>query len=148
MYLKDPTGDRRYWPLTVGMIMLDALRRNRDHLFAEAVKLFRDGCQYYPDPTFEAEYIKPQQDARRDEEAWEATIRQWLDSGLWTDAYGNTIERQQVEVCTIFQTATEALGMVAGNISRAVQFRVSAIVTGMRWEKVHRKTGSVFLRPK
>jgi predicted P-loop ATPase len=148
MYLKDPTGDRRYWPMSVGQIMLKALQQDRDQLFAEAVKLFRDGCPHYPDPTFEAEHIKPQQEARRDEDAWEGAIRQWLDGGLWTDAYGNTIDRQQVDVCTVFQIATEALNIQPGNITRAVQMRISAIVTGLKWEKSHRKTGAVFTRPK
>jgi predicted P-loop ATPase len=148
MYLKDPTGDRRYWPLTVGEIMLDLLRQDRDQLFAEAVKLFREGCPHYPDPTFEAEQIVPQQEARRDEDAWEGTIRKWLDGGLWEDPYGVTINRAPIVICTVFQIATEALNIPAGNISRAVQMRVSAIITGMGWEKVHRKTGVVFKRPK
>lgn len=40
-FLTDPTGERRYLPLEVGVIDIDALVRDREQLWAEAVALFK-----------------------------------------------------------------------------------------------------------
>lgn len=46
-YLKDPTGSRRYWIVPVGTIDLEALRRDVDQLWAEAVHLYKQGEQWW-----------------------------------------------------------------------------------------------------
>lgn len=44
-YLKDPTGNRRYWPVKVGLCDASGLEKVRDQLFAEAMHVYRSSSE-------------------------------------------------------------------------------------------------------
>ena len=61
-FLRDPSGSRRYWPVTVGDVRLDRLREARDQLWAEAVQAFRAGESWVLDR--EEEQIRASESVR------------------------------------------------------------------------------------
>jgi predicted P-loop ATPase len=118
-YLKDETGGRRFWPVVTGRIDVEALRHDRDQLFAEAVSRYSHGEHWWPDRAFEIEHIKPQQDERYDGDVWEDAIR----------GYVATLER--VNVTTI---AHNVLGFdVLAKVGKPDQLRISATLTKLGW---------------
>lgn len=79
-YLKDTTGNRRYWPIKVTSIDIEGLRADRDQLWAEAREAYLTGEKYWIEADEEqAKRIAEEQEARREDDAWEAPIRKWLD---------------------------------------------------------------------
>jgi predicted P-loop ATPase len=63
-YLKDETGNRRWWPVKCSKIDIERLEEDRDQLFAEAVHLYKTKQPWWPDRAFEKEYIAPEQATR------------------------------------------------------------------------------------
>jgi predicted P-loop ATPase len=125
-YLRDETGGRRFWPVKVGDIDTDALKRDRDQLFAEAVHLFQAGAAWWPDGAFEAEHIRPQQDARREPDAWESAIVDWV-------SVQDRVLLQDV--------ACGALALDLKSIGTSVHHRITAILREQGWERGPRGTG-------
>lgn len=71
-YLNDSTGNRRFWPVAVGVIDTEALQRDRDQLWAEASARFACGEPWWL--TAEAEVAARTEQAER-----EATsLDEWL----------------------------------------------------------------------
>jgi predicted P-loop ATPase len=124
-YLKDETGGRRFWPVKVGTIDIERLEEARDQLFAEALHKFRNGFQWWPDQKFEADHMKPEQEARYDADVWEDKIAEF--------------------VATRFEVTVRELGEVAlqipiGQLDRARQMRIASILKRLNGWKRHSDT--------
>ena len=76
-YLKDVTGNRRFWPVRVDNIDLPAIRPIVDQLWAEAVTAWRAGEAWWLSAKMEA-IAAGQQDARLERDPWHDEIEAWL----------------------------------------------------------------------
>src|SRR5262249_54418476 len=76
-YLTDVSGNRRFWPIATSEIDRDALRQDRDQLWAEAVVAYQDGSRWWPDCE-EAVELSALQDSRFREDAWEDAILDYI----------------------------------------------------------------------
>jgi predicted P-loop ATPase len=119
-YLRDETGGRRFWPIKVGSIDVDALSRDRDQIFAEAVQAYRQKAVWWPDKNFEREHIVPEQTARYEGDAWEEDIA----------AYLATKTR-----VTIGEVAHNALFIEKPRIGTGDQRRIAAALEQIGWRR-------------
>jgi predicted P-loop ATPase len=78
-YLKDPSGNRRFWPVRCGAINLKGLEQDRDQLWAEAVWRFKQGEKYWPTTDEEKERCRAEQDRRFDSDLWEELVAGWIE---------------------------------------------------------------------
>jgi predicted P-loop ATPase len=119
-YLRDETGGRRFWPIVTGTIDIDALARDRDQLFAEAVVRYREGARWWPDKDFERQIIAPEQAARYEADAWEEAIADYL---------------KGARKVTVSQVARDALHIETHRIGTTEQRRIAAVLERLHWAR-------------
>lgn len=150
-YLRDETGNRRFWPLRCGTIDIAALARDRDQLWAEAVHRFREGAIWWiVDPTLLAE-AREEQDRRYQSDAWDDLIEHWLTHEISTVSdgfpdYGNSraenVPRPEpLADVSVGEILEEAIGLEPARWTRSDQMRVSAYLKANGWERYRRRDG-------
>jgi hypothetical protein len=131
VYLRDETGGRRFWPVKTGSIDVDALSKDRDQLFAEAVTQYREGAEWWPNKNLEQTHIRPQQAARYEADAWEETISAYLDGR--GKPFDGKLSPSKV---TVGQVAREALFIETARIGTAEQRRIAAALEQCGWKRL------------
>lgn len=133
-YFKDPTGNRRFWPVHVGRIDIDALTRDRDQLFGEAVHMLRSKVRWYPSQQQQIELINPQQEDREIPDPWLGRLYDYCE-GL--DSEGKPIFGSKLEEVTVRELLTKALHIEIGKLGPAKQetMRISTCMRKLGWMK-------------
>jgi putative DNA primase/helicase len=118
-YLKDETGNRRFWPVWCNHIDLEALANDRDQLLAEAVHRYRQNEPMLLNQ--EAQGIaKEQQDDRYAGDVWEEMISSYVEN------------KKEIKMSELF----EHLGFSeAKDYTRWDQTRLGKIMSKLNWEK-------------
>jgi Virulence-associated protein E len=146
LYLRDETGNRRFWPVKTGRIEIDHLRRDRDQLFAEAVWRFKNGEQWWPSAEFERNTIAPQQEARFEADAWEIPIKRYVRTlgtkrtTILQVAHG-ALEFEVARPLVIPGEAQPARGTPINRLTPNDQHRIIAILTHLGWVPKRTNTG-------
>jgi putative DNA primase/helicase len=132
-YLKDDSGNRRFWPVRVSSVDLDGLAAARDQLWGEAVHRFREGVAYWVKPD-ERALFEEQQDLRFQVDAWEGLLRAFLDGD---GELQGRLERVKME-----QLLGSALKLDKGKWDRQCSIRVGSIMRRIGWERKRENTGA------
>lgn len=78
-YLTDPTGNRRFWPVTVSRVVdIEWLKEVRDQLFAEAMERWRQRLPMFPTLEEQNRLFEPQQNDRMIDNPIESKIINYL----------------------------------------------------------------------
>lgn len=112
-FLSDPTGARRFWPVSVGHIDLDRIRADRDMLWAEAVTAYAAGEVWWLDREQDAA-LAAEQERYEQEDPWTPAIREWLTS--------------QTGGVTVSGVLEHAVSMDVDKFGKQHQMRVSGIL--------------------
>ena len=115
-YLKDATGGRRFWPVPIRGFDVDALRRDRDQLWAEAALREAGGASTRLDASLWAAASEAQED-RRAGDPWEPLLEPLLDGN-------GVVAVEHVAVSAIW----DALKLEANHLVNQHADRVAAIV--------------------
>jgi predicted P-loop ATPase len=118
-YLRDPTGNRRYWPIACGRIDLAAIERDRDQLWGEAAARVLAGERYHPETADEKRLCGEVQNERREI----PVIHDKIASAV--AAYNH------VTTAYLFE---QVLGVKLAEVKNAEQTRVCSVLTSLGFE--------------
>jgi putative DNA primase/helicase len=148
-YFKDPTGNRRFWPVKVGVIDLDALARDRDQLIGEAVHMMRAKALWYPTRDEQVNLIDSHQNDREIPHEWIGRLYDYCE-GL--DADGRPITVNRLERVSSRELITRALHIEIGKLGAAKRetMDVSSCMRKLGWTKERSTEGAreyFYVRP-
>jgi predicted P-loop ATPase len=125
-YLKDETGARRFWPVVCGgVIDVDALARDRDQLWAEAVVRYRDGEPWWFDTVDLNKQAEVEQAARYEGDAWDSLILEWAEGRIASGSDSVSVG-EALDLCLKKET---------GQWTKADEMRVGRCLKSRRWER-------------
>ncbi|KVU99762.1 virulence protein E [Burkholderia ubonensis] len=126
-YLKDESGNRRYWPLRCGgLVDIDGIARVRDQLWAEAVHLYREGVVWHVTeaerPLFEVEQAE-----RYEGDVYEDVIGKQLEYAART---------------TMEEILRDVLKLDSSKWTLPEQRRIGKALKSLGWVRKRESTGS------
>ncbi len=137
-YLEDETGGRRFWPVKIGRVDVEAIERDRDQIWAEAVALYRAGKKWWFGPEMEA-IASEVQESRRATDAWEPLIAEWIENPAARAFRDDEGDRSQELLskprCVLTNEILDhCLRKSPAQMQKADSMRVAAVLRGLGFE--------------
>jgi len=129
-WLKDETGGRRFWPVRCGRIDVDALKQDRDQLWAEALVRYRAGVPWWLEDTEVIQDAIEEQRGRYVEDVWQDKVIQHAEE---ESALPSGAPRGSASVPEILQR----LGLETSRQDQAAANRVSRCLKVAGWKRVN-----------
>lgn len=124
-YLKDETGNRRFWPILTGNIDLEAIKRDREQFFAEALVRIDSGETWYEVPIEDA---KAEQAERLETDEMSYLVEEYL------------LGKSECYINEIWE-AKEVFAGEPSRCNRMEQNRISRILRILGWRKKNIRKG-------
>jgi predicted P-loop ATPase len=141
-YLRDRTGNRRFWPIPVRKIInIDFVRKYREQLFAEAYALYLQGEAFTPSHQDELRLFVPMQESRLVETAVLSEMMAVLTRTGKTEG-PSAIVNGLTEFVTISEMCM-ALGVDAAKSSPAVEAQIRGFFDHEGWERCKKQRNGV-----
>ena len=132
-YLLDETGNRRYFPARVTKPCdVEALRRERDQLWAEALHDYTSGHQWYLDDPDLLRHATAEQEARMEDDPWTELIGAYLETRAMQKA---DYKGESVEYVTTGDLLELALDIDHAHWNAGASRRVAAVLRLGGWER-------------
>lgn len=122
--LTDPTGARRFLPVTVGGVDLAAIERDRVQLLGEAARRVGDGEQHWPMAS-EERALNLVRVEHEELDPWEDPIREWL---------GNR-KGKPFTIADVFSPFGGAVPMPEAHVDKRAQGRAAAVLRRLGFQR-------------
>ena len=143
-YLRDETGNRRFWPVKCGVISIKELLRDRDQLWAEAVHQYRAKVSWWIDEKHLVQAAADEQQQRYQGDPWDDLIANWVKKPeRRTDSIGNPLAdmTSTSESVTITDILTHCIGKRSDTWTQADKIRVGRCLRAQGWQTYRARIG-------
>ena len=141
-YLKDETGGRRFWPVRLGFgkIDIEALKRDRDLLWAEALYRFEAGEIWWPDDEAEQRLLAVEQEERYFEPIITGPVLRWCEKPQ-PGAPGSGMDGVVLSkpgVVLLREVVVYVLQRQIGSVDRTTQIEITKVLKKNGWDPERR----------
>lgn len=120
-YLRDATGNRRFWPVRCQFVELEWLMENREQLWAEAAAREARGEAHWIREIDSLSQAAQAQEERQQEDVWDDIVASYLTGK---------------ETAQMSDVLLSALHLEIAKQTRREQMRVASIMKRLKWESV------------